>query len=154
MGQASIAGDGDRSEATSLNRAGHTGGSLKTHRHGAAHDIVHRRGRTFVRNMQGIDARALLEHFTCKVGRAACARGGITEFAGVGFGIRDQFCKGLNGKVIVDHQHARGGDELSDRDEVALSVVVQVLVDRHVGRIGDRAEKKRVAIGVGPSRFC
>ena len=77
---------------------------------------------------------------------AACAIAGVRQPAWLGLGECDQLRHGLDRHVVGRHQHQRNDAQQSDRREIGVDVVAELL-QRRIDGERRRDRQQRVAIG-------
>ena len=113
-----------------------------------AKEVGHRRPAALVRDMEHVDAGALLEELAGEMSRAAHTRRPIGELARLLLGQCHEFVERLGRHARMHDQHVGKHDAHRDRRDVALRIVGEVLHEvRRDGHRADRGEVNRVAVG-------
>ena len=123
-------------------------GNAHIHVDASRQQVGHRRSAALVRNMNDIDAGALLEEFARKMSGAADARGSVGEDARVFLRQRDKFAERLCRHFGMNHDDVGKYESHRNGCDVALRIVGKVL--HHVRRDGHRSDRRqmdRVAVG-------
>ena len=100
----------------------------------AAQKVLQGCCRAAVRDVQRKDARLRLEHLTCDVRAGAVAGRAVAHFAGVAFGISNEFGISLVGGIAAHHQKQLQARTGCDGDQVF--VVVKGHFGRDIGHDG------------------
>src|SRR5436190_1443162 len=123
--------------------------SIEHQRHLAADDILQRRRRALVGDMQQVDPGALVEHESGVVRHGARAIRGIAELAGICLCERDQLLQrvglesGMRDEDETGTRHLRNGLQVLERIEAHLEH------ERDLGQNVLRTDKERLPVGRG-----
>jgi regulator of RNase E activity RraA len=113
-----------------------------------AEQVGQRSHRAAIRHVLHVDARHHLEHLAGDVARAANARRGHVQLAGLGLGHRDELSDRLHRKRIGDGQYLKAAAERRDRRDVAGKI--NRAIERGVDHVVRRNDQQCVAIGRRP----
>src|SRR5262245_14282294 len=101
-----------------------------------------------VRNVCELDAGHGRETFGAEMDAAACAGGGIIEFAGLRLRERDQLANGMDRQRRMHANDERAGGDEADRREIPARIVADIVVERRIDRErAGAAEPECVAVG-------
>src|SRR5262249_23719448 len=68
------------------------------------------------------------------------------DFAWVGLGIGDKLGNGVGWNRWVEHHDERHADDARHRRDVAYEIEVEVVIERHIDRVGRSNLQKRIAV--------
>jgi hypothetical protein len=92
-----------------------------------------------------VDAGHHLEQLASDVGRASIAGRCHVDLAGIGVGVGDELGNGLDRNRWIHLHHVGHADDARDRRDFADEIIIELVVERRVSRVGQRDQKERIA---------
>ena len=143
-------GDGDAAQRAVLQRAHHPRREVDAEVDLAGDEVGARAGGAAVGHVVHLGAGLLLQQLHGQMRLRADAGDADVEFAGIGFGVGDQFLQVVHRHLGIGREHQRRLPHQDDRREGAVGVERHVLVHEAVGdQHAGRREHQRVAVRLG-----